>query len=184
MSEMDGVVFPVPTNASKGRISAFAEDLAHRLKFQPGDALEPIVTMLGGQIVHHNPAYHASDAPESIRVFSNQQFIIYISSATSLERDRFTVAHELGHFFLHYPMASRGRASTCMVATRWVDDKDPIQKRAEWEANWFAAAFLMPSQEFKSEFERSGYHILSVASRFRVSSAAAEVRAKNLGLLL
>jgi Zn-dependent peptidase ImmA (M78 family) len=33
-------------------------------------------------------------------------------------------------------------------ATRWVDETNENLKRAEWEANWFAAAFLMPSGAF------------------------------------
>jgi len=182
MSGTMGVVAPIPTHASKVHINSFAEDLAGRLNFQPGDAIEPIVARFGGRIVYHNPVVHHGHAPESIRVFSARHFEIYIPSTTSIERDRFTVAHELGHFFLHYPMVSRQNPNVAMVATRWVDETDTTQQRAEWEANWFAAAFLMSSQPFRSEFTRQSGNLRAVAARFCVSVPAAEVRAKNLGL--
>jgi predicted transcriptional regulator len=183
MSETVGTIPPVPTNASKVRISAFAEDLAQRFGFQPGDALEPLVTRLGGQIAYHNPTTSAGHIPESIRVFNSRRFVIYIPSTTSLERDRFTVAHELGHLFLHYPMVTQQNPGACMVATRWVNENDPIQRRAEWEANWFAAAFLMPAGAFRTAFHNHSAVLGAVAATFGVSLAAAEVRARNLGLV-
>jgi predicted transcriptional regulator len=183
MSETVETRSPVPTNASKARISAFAEDVARRLGFEPGDALEPLVTRLGGKIVYHNPVRSPlGGPPESIRVVSPRNFSIYIPSTTSLERDRFTVAHELGHLFLHYPMVNRENPRVCMVATRWVDETDQVQRRAEWEANWFAAAFLMPSAAFREEYRRTNSKLELVAERFCVSTQAAEVRAKNLNL--
>jgi len=182
MSETNGIVSPIPTNASKARISRFGEDLADKLGFEPGDALEPIVAKLGGRIVYHNPTSHSGLAPESIRVTGGREFIIFIPSTTSLERDRFTIAHELGHLFLHYPMVNRTRPNAWMVATRWIDEVDPVQRRAEWEANWFAEAFLMPSDAFRKEFECLRCSISETAARFGVSTSAAEVRAKNLQL--
>lgn len=184
MPEVAGAEPPIPTQASKARISAFAENLASRLGFSPGDVLEPLVARLGGQILYRNPAaLPGRRAPESIRVYSDRAFVIYLPSTTSVERDRFTVAHELGHLFLHFPMVLRSRPGACMVATRWVDESDKVQQRAEWEANWFAAAFLMPSEPFESAFRKKGGNLSKVASLFRVSGRAAEVRAINLNLL-
>jgi Zn-dependent peptidase ImmA (M78 family) len=49
--------------------------------------------------------------------------------------------------------------------------------RCEWEANWFASAFLMPADEFKAAYAHG------IASEtFGVTAAAVEVRAKTLGL--
>ena len=182
MQETVATVSPIPTRASKPAISAFAEKLATSLSFEPGDLLDPVVARLGGQVVYHDPSTFQGTAPESIRVSSKSSFTIYIPSTTSLERDRFTIAHELGHLFLHYPMIQASSPNACMVATRWVDESDQEQRRAEWEANWFAAAFLMPAAVFKAEHRRAGGFIASVASMFGVSVPAAEIRAKNLGL--
>jgi len=69
-----------------------------------------------------------------------------------------------------------------MVATRWVDETDRVQQRAEWEANWFAASFLMPSDDFRVVFRGSSGSISRVASKFTVSEPAAKIRASSLGL--
>ena len=70
-----------------------------------------------------------------------------------------------------------------MVATRWVNETDEEQRRAEWEANWFAGAFLMPKAEFEQVFQKKGGSLSSVAAYFGVSGHAADVRAKTLGLV-
>ena len=101
----------------------------------------------------------------------------------SAPRYRFTVAHELGHLFLHFPIVSETAPDSGMIATRWVDETGDSEqlKRAEWEANWFAAAFLMPSNAFQSMLRSFSGNIVHVAARFGVSVQAAEIRAKTLG---
>lgn len=100
-------------------------------------------------------------------------------------RRRFTVAHELGHFFLH----NGGERM-------FVDKRDHraslgIDKR-EIEANRFAAALLMPEElvreclaeegvGFIDAFDEEGLRRL--AARFQVSQQAITLRLKVLGLL-
>jgi Zn-dependent peptidase ImmA (M78 family) len=139
-----------------------------------------LITKLGGTIVYRSAG--SGDVRESIRVDGEGRFTVYLSSITSAERDRFTIAHELGHYVLHFPMVRRKYEANAMIATRWVDEDDPEQKRAEWEANGFAAAFLMPEDSFKEQFHRNR-SIPVVANIFGVSAQAAEVRAKTLGLV-
>ena len=64
-----------------------------------------------------------------------------------------------------------------MRATRWVDENDKIQQRAEWEANWFAAGLLMPESEFRVTMNNGASYN---AAKFNVSKRAAEVRISNL----
>ena len=52
--------------------------------------------------------------------------------------------------------------------------------RVEWEANWFAAGFLMPAAEFTSVCRAAD--LAEAARHFKVSVPAAEARAKALGL--
>lgn len=87
---------------------------------------------------------------------------------TSPERDRFSIAHELGHYFLHFRMTKQA-----MVAQRFGSTRE------EWEANWFAAGFLMPAAEFHEHYH-AGFPAL--ARHCRVSIAAARARANALGL--
>ena len=182
MSGNAEVARPIPTGASKATVHQFAESVGRQLKLTPGDALEPVVGRLGGQIVYHSPVGFDAPAPESIVVRSMRDFTIFIPSTTSIERDRFTVSHELGHLFLHYPMVQKSSPGAPMVATRWVDNTDTSQQRAEWEANWFAAAFLMPEADFRSAWTREGGRLSRLAASFCVSEQAATVRAKSLAL--
>jgi predicted transcriptional regulator len=171
---------PIPTRASKAHVHAFAENVAAQLHFRPGDTLEPIVGRLGGKIAFLSPVIAGEQPPESIVVESMRAFTIYISSTTSPQRDRFTIAHELGHLFLHYQMVQKTHPGAFMVATRWVDPDDADQQRAEWEANWFAAAFLMPLNAFRCAWTAHPGDVSSVARTFGVSDQAAAIRAKSL----
>jgi predicted transcriptional regulator len=176
--------FPIPTRASKSAVSQFAEQLATTLQFKPGDVIKGLIARLGGRIEYRNPEIGADGRlPESIIVYGQDEFVIFVPNITSVERDQFTIAHELGHYYLHYPLAYAAHPDKPMRATRWVDENDQDQRRAEWEANWFAAAFLMPENKFRNEFLRCGSSPTVVAAVFGVTGKAAEVRAKSLGLL-
>jgi Zn-dependent peptidase ImmA (M78 family) len=172
-------VRPEPIKASKATIWAHAERVAIALKFAPGDAIEPVVARLGGRI-HYKNVPPGEAKPESIVVKSSKNFTIFLPTMTSPTRDRFTIAHELGHLFLHYPRIAREHPNDWMVATRWVDEDDPDQQRAEWEANWFAAAFLMPKDAFSQAYKSES--LGEVADTFGVGAQAAKIRAKSLGL--
>jgi Zn-dependent peptidase ImmA (M78 family) len=73
-----------------------------------------------------------------------------------------------------------------MIATRWVDEGNAEQQRAEWEANWFAAGFLMPETVFRAQWHASGNVFLPrtmrMAKFFDLSESAIEIRAKSLAL--
>lgn len=172
-----------PTRASKDQIHSFAENIAQQLNFGPGDDIDPLIRRLGGRIEVRNPLNYAGQYPESIVVRSATDFTIFVPSLTSVERDRFTIAHELGHLALHYPAFRQQYPGRPMVATRWVDENDQDQKRAEWEANWFAGGFLMNGNLFRNVFLAHERNIALVALQFGVSKSAAEIRAKNLNLL-
>ena len=64
-----------------------------------------------------------------------------------------------------------------MKATRKVDGSNNDLRRCEWEANWFASAFLMPEQLFKDAYKQK-----NASGVFGVTQSAVEVRAKALGI--
>lgn len=173
---------PQPTRLMKAKVHSVAEDVAARLKFKVGDAIEPLVVKLGGRIEYKTAEIVEGNLPEAIIVRAMDDFTIFLPSVTSLVRDRFTIAHELGHLFLHYPLVSARQHGAVMVATRWVNKDDPDLIRTEWEANWFAAAFLMPAAEFKRVYITHDCSVDLTARHFAVSPKAAEVRAQSLGL--
>lgn len=173
---------PKPAWLSKGTVHTFAESVALRLNFDFSDPIEPLVSRLGGKIAFTEPHKVQSGYPESINVSAPDNFTIYLPYVTSLVRDRFTIAHELGHLFLHYPIVAQGQQGVVMFATRWVDETNEALRRCEWEANWFAAGFLMPAAPFTDSYRNHLGNLTAVAADFLVSVKAAEVRARSLCL--
>jgi Zn-dependent peptidase ImmA (M78 family) len=163
---------------SKQQISALAESIAHQLSFEPCGDIIATVKKLGGKVEVEETLLKDPEKSGSLFVRSGNDFTIIVPTHTSPSRDRFTIAHELGHFIVHYLWRQRhhGLQPFKMMALR--KDSD----RVEWEANWFAAAFLMPSGIFRERFQLYGGNIDLVASAFCVSQAAAEIRARSLGL--
>jgi hypothetical protein len=89
--------------------------------------------------------------------------VLYVNSGDEVERRRFSAAHELGHFLLHFlPRAERGEVESEFIdgVHRGFDDasdpdeangpepagEDAFEAVMEAEANRFAAELLMPSQ--------------------------------------
>jgi hypothetical protein len=98
------------------------------------------------------------------------------------ERNIFTIAHELGHVFLHL------HYGTEQWTTAQQEFKDAFWHRkgfgkTENEADYFAACFLMPKNEFISEWKIQNSDTERVAGAFGVSKTAANVRARSLGLI-
>ncbi len=170
---------PKGSGLSKHTIANFAEDVAKSLSFEPGGGMEEIISCTGGKLVVGSSGVGDHESG-SIVARALDDYTIFLSSNTSRQRDRFTIAHELEHLILHFPPIEEADPEAVMRATRWVDDNDPDQKRAEWEANWFAAAFLMPQAEVIEAFGRG--RISAIQSTFDVSASAAETRARTLGL--
>ena len=85
-------------------------------------------------------------------------------------RDNFTIAHELGHLFLHKTEESK----------EFHRSGEP--KTEEVEANIFAAEFLMPEDEFKNKAKEFNNSERMLASYFGVSPAAALVRMAVLNI--
>jgi predicted transcriptional regulator len=166
-----------PAHFSRIHVETFAEEVGKRMGFGPNGDIHDLVSRLNGAI-HYEEIWDLSNTKDgSIQVEPDGTFRIYLPLHTGIARDRFTVAHELGHYFLHWRcQPDRFSAGQGMKAER----AGTGQK--EWEANWFAAGILMPSQEFIDAFNRRNHYIPFLATDFGVSISAAEVRAKALGL--
>lgn len=113
-------------------------------------------------------------------------FRISLRGDLPANRERFTVAHELGHLFLHM--------GYIVDEQKWretAEYRDSAYYRfghniEEYEAHEFAAALLMPANEFKqiaAKFRLGGkYQIQPIADHFEVSTHAATTRGRWLGL--
>ena len=100
---------------------------------------------------------------------------IFFNSKESATRQRFTVAHELGHFFLQHGHAFRDPNKNFSVRSY-----DP----REVAANKFAVELLMPEVAVRFFVEQNKeYNAQVLADRFGVSLVALRFRLENLGLI-
>ncbi|GAB7021474.1 ImmA/IrrE family metallo-endopeptidase [Salidesulfovibrio brasiliensis] len=131
------------------------------------DGLQNLLNDLGGELVYVD----SDDLEESLLIHGDGSFTIYLPHHTSDRRDYFTIAHELGHYFLH-----------------WEDDGEETpfcrgeSNLVEWQANWFAAELLMPTDEFTEAAEECGNDVNELADQFGVSRSAVSVRLEVLDL--
>lgn len=93
---------------------------------------------------------------------------VYADVCNGHSRGRFTIAHEVGHIVLaHQVTANRESPGAPMKQ----------YENSEWQANTFAAEFLMPEVEIHRLNLRSAS---AIAGHFKVSLQAAEIRLKNV----
>lgn len=172
------VVEPQPTRLGKAVVYRIAEQVAKQAGYAPGGDILAALKALGGTVRVKEFGASGEGDSGSLVVNGPGNFEVYVASNTSLARDRFTIAHEIGHYVLHFLWPRhKGKKISKLIATRFGSDP------AEWEANWFAAAFLMPEKEFLEAFRVLQSSTERLAAQFKVSALAAQTRAKALGLI-
>ena len=70
-----------------------------------------------------------------------------------LNRLRFTVAHELGHFFLHRDLPQSSHFSSLPDFAKWTENYGGRKYTAEQEANEFAGRLLVPEMRLAQAFD-------------------------------
>ena len=105
-----------------------------------------------------------------------QKGVILYKAGARIERRRFTIAHELGHFLI----PSHKGDQQCTAADLRESRRDTDHRRREAEANRFAAGLLMPKPWFSRDLERLGdadvAHVLSLAKQYCTSLEATSNR--------
>jgi hypothetical protein len=113
------------------------------------------------------PASPGNDAAKS-------GYEIQVNKYDSPERQRFTVAHELGHFLLHRDKIGSGVTDTVLFRSQ-------LSSSVETEANKIAADIVMPIELLKSELVRLNgkmdmESVQELAEAYKVSEAAMRIR--------
>lgn len=108
---------------------------------------------------------------------------IYVNTTDPPTRKRFTIAHELGHYILHFHDSDGEMIDTEAVMFRSTE-VDPADEQGvqETEANRFAAALLMPAALVRQEYKSTG-SIRGMARIFNVSEDAMYNRLKSLRII-
>lgn len=102
---------------------------------------------------------------------------IYIADDEPLNRRAFTVAHELGHVFLHEDTKNE------VFLRSQILNLPEESRKEEQEANWFAAALLIPEKQLRHYYSLTK-DLGDLAIVFGVSSTAVYFRLKNLEMTL
>ncbi len=108
---------------------------------------------------------------------------IYYEAYDLVVRQRFSIAHELGHFRLHAQQREHCQCAHAAVDPQDSDD-EPLATapRFEREADAFAAAFLMPQALLRADVAQFGRCVAFLAARYQVSEPAMRRRLRRLGL--
>jgi Zn-dependent peptidase ImmA (M78 family) len=92
---------------------------------------------------------------------------VYLRAIEGEGRDRLTIAHEIGHLFLH----EDDSIALCRLAT---NEKLKPYEDPEWQADAFGGELLA------SSYLIAGMDAMSVSQKCGVSMAAAQVQLKSL----
>lgn len=105
-------------------------------------------------------------------------FEIQVNKYDSPERQRFTIAHEIGHFLLHTKFIGAGIVDNILY-------RSSLGSSLETEANKIAADIVMPKssilsavKEFNGQLDDDD--IYELAQRFKVSIAALKIRMQEI----
>ncbi|MBI6910605.1 ImmA/IrrE family metallo-endopeptidase [Pseudomonas palleroniana] len=108
------------------------------------------------------------------RLDNREGWVVRVNALHHPNRQRFTIAHEIGHYCRHRWQQSEFQDQNFFRN----GDSNPM----EAEANRFASELLMPEQMFKEKVRLFTGSIEAIAQYFKVSTLAVRVRAKNLGM--
>jgi len=122
------------------------------------------------------------DFPDGISGRFNGNNVIEVNKCHSLTRQRFTLAHELGHYLKQH----EGNCHRQSLLT--YNSKEQIE---ESEANLFARSILMPAdeidnffQEYKDSMQKENFNFIKhLVEKFNVSTDALKVRLITLGFV-
>jgi Zn-dependent peptidase ImmA (M78 family) len=140
-----------------------------------------VAERLGAQVVFEN----LEDDVSGFLLRDKSAITIAINQHHHPNRQRFTLAHECGHLFLH---ADQGDRLWLDKAYFFRDSSSSKGERlAEIQANQFAAGLLMPEELIGAALLGTRtigeVEMLGLATRFEVSERAMTLRLLSLGLI-
>jgi len=119
----------------------------------------------------------------------NNERIIGVNVTESEERQRFTIAHELGHLFLHKNPVNYDQGGIMLFRNGHSSDGTD---RREVQANRFAAELLMPEADIRKDLAKEKTldlmtdrdllrpFVVKMAKRYQVSEQAMSIRLTTL----
>lgn len=154
--------------------------------------LHRVATLLKAEVHQHT----FEDMVSGVLLIQGDERHIMVNKAHHPNRQRFTIAHELGHLVLHHNSGDRLFVDTHLRAYQRAGSPSsgaydspgsqttPLEER---EANQFASALLMPRNLILAMTEGRHYwdelDIAALAAEFGVSEQAMTIRLRQLEVL-
>ncbi len=106
------------------------------------------------------------------------KFIIVINKNHTPLRQRFTLAHELGHYYIHKDKLEGQHTDVTLFR-----DANEDSLGIEYAANDFAAELLIPAEAFKDAIKKGINTPKQLSTIFQVTEKAIMYRAYKLGII-
>ena len=157
------------------------ERLARNVLMQHWDGMLPVdvhaIAEIMGVVVESSPRMEESG--KVCRKSATDDYVIFYNASDHEVRQRFTIAHEIGHIVLGH-LANREECLRDPREHYSIDNFDPKER----DANRFAAALLMPADAVRAAVAHMKDPTLArLADLFKVSKLAMEIRLKSLGII-
>lgn len=107
------------------------------------------------------------------------QWIIFVNAHHNPLRQRFTIAHEIGHFIYHRDLLEAHSGVSDTLAYRADDIVMPnplIGPHQEWQANNFAANLLIPDYYLRAAQVAGHRDPIDLAKQFEVTETAMRIK--------
>jgi Zn-dependent peptidase ImmA (M78 family) len=144
--------------------------------------IDPVV-LANREGIKVNNAKFSDDNLVGMIVKRGDEVSMLVNQSDPPFRKRFTIAHELGHHFLHLMQDGEYVDKEANLFRQQVGEDVEMtpMRRREIQANMFASSLLMPEQEVK-RYWNERRSIEALAAIFNVSNAAMGFRITTLGL--
>lgn len=117
---------------------------------------------------------HLDDGISGFIERNNGSYRIVVNASHAPTRQRFTAAHELGHYLFHKDLLGEGVGDNRAYRSEGTERPNPnIRLGHERQANSFAANLLMPRHRL---LDVDNETTAALAARFGVSQAAMKIR--------
>lgn len=142
-----------------------------------GDIPVPVFTILEELGLGPDRPFMADDVSGWIERRADDSYRVAINPLHAHVRQRFTAAHELGHYIYHRDLLGAGTGDTrAYRAENTPFDNKAIQPMHERQANSFAANLLMPRSSITTLQNQGLTTPSALAERLEVSQDAMRIR--------
>ncbi len=167
---------------SRDKTAKKVEELLHQFGVKrPPVPVDKLVKKLGLTLA----PLPADDEISGAIIRSGGHVVIAVNPAHHINRQRFTIAHELGHYFLHEGL-EKHVDQNFRVAWRNAESSKAVNW-TEIQANRFAAELLMPYRFMIKDLDSleavDRHAVALLASKYIVSPDAMKIRLLQLGII-